>query len=117
MAAVCASNISTRKLTRQCDSKLSGLDGVVIAPGFGQRGIEGKFTALRWCREHDVPTFGICLGMQCMVIEYARDVGLAEANSTEMNPLTPDNVIDPMEDQKSVTDRVAPCASAPTTAA
>ena len=88
------------------DSKLSGLDGVVIAPGFGQRGIEGKFTALRWCREHDVPTFGICLGMQCMVIEYARDVlGLAEANSTEMNPLTPDNVIDLMEDQKSVTDK------------
>lgn len=99
--------IHSEKLTPgNADSKLSGLDGVVIAPGFGQRGIEGKFTALRWCREHDVPTFGICLGMQCMVIEYARDVlGLAEANSTEMNPLTPDNVIDLMEDQKSVTDK------------
>lgn len=85
------------------DEKLSGLDGVVIAPGFGQRGIEGKFVALRWCREHDVPTFGICLGMQCMVIEFARNVlGLAEANSTEMNPTTPDNVIDLMEEQKSI---------------
>lgn len=82
---------------------LSPLDGVIIAPGFGQRGIEGKFVALKWCREHDVPTFGICLGMQCMVIEFARNVlGLNEANSTEMNPTTPDNVIDLMEEQKSI---------------
>ena len=82
---------------------LSGLDGVIVAPGFGQRGIEGKFVALRWCREHDIPTFGICLGMQCMVIEFARNVlGLPEANSTEMNPTTPDNVIDLMEEQKSI---------------
>ena len=85
------------------DEKLSPLDGVVIAPGFGQRGIEGKFVALKWCREHDVPTFGICLGMQCMVIEFARNVlGLDEANSTEMNPTTPYNVIDLMEEQKSI---------------
>ncbi len=85
------------------DELLSPLDGVIIAPGFGQRGIEGKFVALKWCREHDVPTFGICLGMQCMVIEYARNVlGLAEANSTEMNPTTPHNVIDLMEEQKSI---------------
>ncbi len=83
--------------------KLKGLDGVIIAPGFGQRGIEGKFVALRYCREHDLPTFGICLGMQCMVIEFARNVlGLKEANSTEMNPSTPDNVIDLMEEQKSI---------------
>lgn len=82
---------------------LKELDGVVIAPGFGQRGIEGKFVALKYCRENDIPTFGICLGMQCMVIEYARDVlGLKEANSTEMNPSTPDNVIDLMEEQKSI---------------
>ena len=82
---------------------LSPLDGVIIAPGFGQRGIEGKFVALKWCREHDVPTFGICLGMQCMVIEFARNVlGLHEANSTEMNPTAPDNVIDLMEEQKSI---------------
>ena len=85
------------------DEQLAGLDGVIIAPGFGQRGIEGKFVALKWCREHDIPTFGICLGMQCMVIEYARNVlELPEANSTEMNPSTPDNVIDLMEEQKSV---------------
>lgn len=84
---------------------LSPLDGVVIAPGFGQRGIEGKFAALKWCRENDMPTFGICLGMQCMVIEYARDVlGLTQANSTEMDPGTPDNVIDIMEEQKRISD-------------
>jgi len=82
---------------------LEEMDGVIIAPGFGSRGIEGKFSALRWCREHDVPTFGICLGMQCMVIEFARNVmGLADANSTEMNPGTPANVIDLMEEQKSI---------------
>ena len=81
------------------------MDGVIIAPGFGSRGIEGKFVALKWCREHDVPTFGICLGMQCMVIEFARNVlGLKDANSTEMQPSTPHNVIDLMEEQKSVTD-------------
>ncbi len=85
------------------DEQLSDLDGVIVAPGFGQRGIEGKFTALHWCREHDVPTFGICLGMQCMVIEFARNVlGLAGANSTEMDPSTHDNVIDLMEEQKSI---------------
>ncbi len=85
------------------DSQLRDLDGVIIAPGFGQRGIEGKFVALEWCRTHDVPTFGICLGMQCMVIEFARNVlGLKEANSTEMSPNTPDNVIDLMEEQKSI---------------
>lgn len=96
--------IHSEKLDRSnVDEKLGCLDGVIIAPGFGQRGIEGKFVALKWCREHDIPTFGICLGMQCMVIEYARDVlGLAEANSTEMNPTTPDNVIDLMEEQKSI---------------
>ena len=85
------------------DEQLSPMDGVIIAPGFGQRGIEGKFTALKWCREHDVPTFGICLGMQCMVIEFARNVlGLPEANSTEMDHSTPDNVIDLMEEQKNI---------------
>ncbi len=83
--------------------KLEGLDGVIVAPGFGQRGIEGKFTALKWCREHDVPTFGICLGMQCMVIEFARNVlGMADANSTEMDSRTTHKVIDLMEEQKSI---------------
>ena len=85
------------------DELLKDMDGIIIAPGFGQRGIEGKFVALKWCREHDMPTFGICLGMQCMVIEFARNVlGLKDANSTEMNPQTHDNVIDLMEEQKSI---------------
>ncbi|MDE7136569.1 MAG: CTP synthase, partial [Muribaculaceae bacterium] len=85
------------------EEQLAGLDGVVIAPGFGQRGIEGKFSALKYCREHDIPTFGICLGMQCMVIEFARNVlNLPNANSTEMDSRTPFNVIDLMEEQKSI---------------
>lgn len=85
---------------------LSGLDGVIIAPGFGKRGIEGKLAAIKWCRENDMPTFGICLGMQCMVIEFARNVlGLTDADSTEMTPETPDNVIDLMESQKNVTEK------------
>ena len=79
------------------------MDGIIIAPGFGQRGIEGKFIALKYAREHDVPTFGICLGMQCMVIEFARDVlGYTDANSTEMEVSTSHNVIDLMESQKSI---------------
>lgn len=96
--------IHSEKLTdADVEEKLSGMDGIIIAPGFGQRGIEGKFTALRWCREHNMPTFGICLGMQCMVIEFARNVlGLADANSTEMDPHTHHNVIDLMEEQKSI---------------
>ncbi|GAB6012367.1 CTP synthase [Viscerimonas tarda] len=82
---------------------LGSMDGIIIAPGFGQRGIDGKFVALKYAREHDVPTFGICLGMQCMVIEYARNVlNLEEANSTEMNSNTPYKVIDLMEEQKNI---------------
>ena len=96
--------IHSEKLTDEnADEMLSGMDGVIIAPGFGQRGIEGKFVALKWCREHDVPTFGICLGMQCMVIEYARNVlGYKDANSTEMDSETKHNVIDIMEEQKNI---------------
>lgn len=96
--------VHSEKLTDENVAEmLAGMDGVIVAPGFGQRGIEGKFVALRYCRENDIPTFGICLGMQCMVIEFARNVvGLADANSTEMNPTTPVPVIDLMEEQKSV---------------
>ncbi|MBD5174531.1 MAG: CTP synthase [Bacteroidales bacterium] len=96
--------IHSEKLTDEnVGERLADMDGVIIAPGFGHRGIDGKFVALKWCREHDVPTFGICLGMQCMVIEFARNVlGLADAHSTEMNPLTPHNVIDLMEEQKNI---------------
>ncbi|MDD2437761.1 MAG: CTP synthase [Massilibacteroides sp.] len=83
---------------------LSGMDGLVIAPGFGQRGIEGKFAAIKYAREHNKPCFGICLGMQCMVIEFARDVlGMKDANSTEMEPNTSYKVIDMMEEQKNIT--------------
>ena len=83
---------------------LEGLDGIVICPGFGQRGIQGKIDAVKYAREHDLPAFGICLGMQMMVIEFARDVlGLPDADSAEMNPATPNNVIDMMEDQKKLT--------------
>ncbi len=83
---------------------LKDLDGVLICPGFGQRGIEGKIVAAQYTREHNIPTFGICLGMQMMVIEFARNVlGYADANSREMDEQTPHNVIDIMESQKSIT--------------
>ena len=83
---------------------LAGMSGIVICPGFGQRGIPGKILAAEYARTHDIPCFGICLGMQMMVIEFARNVlGLADADSSEMNPSTPHNVIDMMEEQKSIT--------------
>ena len=83
---------------------LGKADGIIVAPGFGQRGIEGKFEALKFARENDIPTFGICLGMQCMVIEYARSVMQLEgANSTEMDTKAEHKVIDLMEEQKNIT--------------
>ena len=86
------------------DEILKGMDGVIIAPGFGQRGLEGKFAALKYARENDMPCFGISLGMQCMVIEYARNVlGLENANTTEVEINAKDNVIDTMEEQKNIT--------------
>ena len=82
---------------------LAGLDGVVICPGFGSRGIEGKIEAVTYTRTHNIPTFGICLGMQMMVIEFARKVlGYQDAHSAEMDPNTPHNVIDLMESQKAL---------------
>lgn len=100
-------SIHSEKLNDQnAGELLGGFDGVIVAPGFGQRGIDGKFAALKWCRQNDVPTFGICLGMQCMVIEYARNVlGLDGANSREMDDRTPHPVIDIMEEQKRITDK------------
>ena len=84
--------------------QLTGMAGVIICPGFGQRGIEGKIIAAEYCRTHDVPTFGICLGMQMMVIEFARNVlGYQDANSSEMSADTKHPVIDLMEEQKTVT--------------
>jgi CTP synthase len=86
--------------------KLKGIDGILVAPGFGERGIEGKIETVRYARENNLPFFGICLGMQMAVIEYSRNVlGLADANSTEMNSNTNNPVIDLMEDQKSITDK------------
>ena len=84
--------------------KLAGVAGILVCPGFGQRGIEGKIVAVEYARTHDLPAFGVCLGMQMMVIEFARNVlGYADANSSEMDNETPHNVIDLMEEQKSVT--------------
>ncbi|OYW20663.1 MAG: CTP synthetase, partial [Sphingobacteriales bacterium 12-47-4] len=84
--------------------KLSLLDGLLVAPGFGHRGIEGKITAVKYAREKGLPFFGICLGMQMAVIEFARDVlGLKEAHSTEMDPNAIEPVIDMMEEQKKIT--------------
>ena len=96
--------INSEKLdASNVEEALSGLDGVVICPGFGSRGIEGKIAAVTYTRTHDIPTFGICLGMQMMVIEFARQVlGLPDAHSAEMDPETPHNVIDLMESQKAL---------------
>ena len=81
---------------------LGGVDAVLVPGGFGVRGIEGKVGALRWARERQVPTLGICLGLQCMVIEYARNVaGITGASSTEFDPETPAPVIATMEEQKA----------------
>ena len=85
-------------------AQLEGMAGIIICPGFGQRGIEGKLIAAQYTRTHDIPTFGICLGMQMMAIEFARNVlGYADANSSEMSADTAHPVIDLMEEQKSIT--------------
>jgi CTP synthase len=83
--------------------KLRGFDGILVAPGFGQRGIEGKIEAIRFARENQIPFLGICLGMQCAVVEFARNVlGYEGAHSTEMEAETPYPVIDMMEEQKKI---------------
>ena len=96
--------VNSEYLTRENVARqLAGMAGVVICPGFGQRGIEGKIVAAEYCRTHDVPTLGICLGMQMMVIEFARNVlGYQDANSSEMDTTSGHPVIDLMEEQKSV---------------
>ena len=87
-------------------SQMQELDAVLVAPGFGERGIEGKIEAVRYARENKLPFLGICLGMQMAVIEYSRNVlGLKDANSTEMNENTPFPVIDLMETQKTITEK------------
>ena len=97
--------INSEELTEEnVAEKLKGQDGIVVCPGFGQRGIEGKIVAAHYTRTHDIPTFGICLGMQMMVIEFARNVlGYKDANSREIDEKTTHNVIDIMEEQKNIT--------------
>lgn len=111
--------VNSEEITREnVAEKLEGLQGIVVCPGFGRRGIEGKIIAAEYTRNHDIPTFGICLGMQMMVIEFARNVlGYKDANSAEMRPTPqplpcsegsshqePVNVIDLMEEQKNITE-------------
>ena len=88
------------------EEKLSKLDGILVAPGFGERGIEGKITTIKYARENNVPFFGVCLGMQAAVIEFARNVlGYKNAHSTEMVPDTEHPVIYLMEEQRIITDK------------
>lgn len=97
--------LSDNITTENAGKKLRGLDGVIVAPGFGQRGMEGKFAALKFARENNVPCLGICMGMQTMSIEFARNVlGYSDANSTEINPATTHNVVDIMAEQKNILD-------------
>jgi len=96
--------INTEEVTPGKEEKyLSDVSGILVPGGFGERGIEGKLNTIRYARENNIPFFGICLGLQCAVIEFARNVvGLEGANSTEFDPESPHPVIDIMEDQKSV---------------
>ncbi|MBA3664280.1 MAG: CTP synthase [Bacteroidetes bacterium] len=96
--------IHSESLTEEnVTEKLKDLKGVLVAPGFGNRGIEGKIAAIKFVRENNIPFLGICLGMQCAVIEFARNVlGLKDAHSREMNPATSSPVIDILENQKSI---------------
>jgi CTP synthase len=98
-------NVHSEYITQEnVGEKLDGLDGLLVAPGFGLRGIDGKIIAVQYARENGLPFFGICLGMQMAVIEYGRNVlGLAGAHSTEMDANAPDPVISIMEEQKQVT--------------
>ena len=98
--------ISSEEVTRESVSSiLANMDGVLVAPGFGERGLEGKIETIRFVRENKVPFFGICLGMQCAVVEFARNVLGLEASSTELYPKTKNPVIDMMEEQKRITNK------------
>jgi CTP synthase len=96
--------ISSEEITKETvEQTLKGLHGVLVAPGFGERGLEGKIEAIRHVRENKIPFFGICLGMQCSVVDFSRNVLGLEASSTELNPKTKNPVIDMMEEQKKIT--------------
>lgn len=100
-------NIHSEYLTPQnVEEKLHNVDGIIVAPGFGNRGIEGKVDAIRYARENKIPFFGICLGMQMACVEFARNVlGLKDAHSTEMSPDTNNAVICMMEEQRSIVNK------------
>jgi CTP synthase len=100
-AKVRVRRVGAERVTRdKVDELLGGVQGVIVPGGFGHRGIEGKIEAIRWCRERKIPFLGLCLGMQCAVVEFARNaLGLAGAHSTEFDPHTPHPVIDLMSDQ------------------
>jgi CTP synthase len=104
---ICIEYIHSEEITeKNVKEKLKGLNGILVAPGFGSRGIEGKIYTARYARENNIPFFGICLGMQCAVIEFARNVlHLEGAHSTEINHKTKYPVIDLMEEQKSIIDK------------
>ena len=95
--------INSENITKEnVAEQLAGMNGIIIGPGAGQRGIEGKNIAANYTRVNNIPTFGISLGMQCMIVEFARNVlGIADANSREMNETTPNNVVDIMEEAKA----------------
>jgi CTP synthase len=96
--------ISSEEINKETvEEILGGLHGVLVAPGFGERGLEGKIAAIRHVRENKIPFLGICLGMQCAVVEFARNVLGLDASSTELNPKTKNPVIDMMEEQKKIT--------------
>jgi CTP synthase len=99
--------IHSERITESTIEELLGsMNGILVAPGFGDRGIEGKILAVKYARENNIPFFGVCLGMQCAVIEFARNVlGFADAHSTEMVRATEHPVIDLMESQKGVTEK------------
>ena len=98
-------NVHSEYITEEnVSEKLTGLDGLLVAPGFGFRGVDGKIVAIKYARENKMPFFGICLGMQMSAIEFARNVlGIMDADSTEMQPDTANTVIDMMEEQKKIT--------------
>jgi CTP synthase len=96
--------ISSEDINKETVASVIGpLNGVLVAPGFGERGLEGKIEAIRYVRENKIPFFGICLGMQCSVVEFSRNVLGIDASSTELNPKTKNPVIDMMEEQKKIT--------------
>jgi CTP synthase len=97
--------ISSEEINKETVANiLADFDAVLVAPGFGERGLEGKIEAIRYVRENKIPFLGICLGMQCAVVEFARNVlGLADASSTELNAKSKHPVIDMMEEQKKIT--------------